>query len=72
MSKTVAIPDEIHALVVDKQLEIRRKYKITVKISDLIAVIVKNNIDNAGKYLGLKGEIGEFSIQAGDETVINS
>lgn len=69
MSKTVAIPDEIHTLVVDKQLEIRRKYKITVKISDLIAVIVKNNIDNAGKYLGLKGEIGELSIQDGDGKV---
>lgn len=58
MSRTVSIPDDIHALIVDKQLEIRRKYKITVRISDIIALIVKNNIDKIGEYLGLKSEIG--------------
>lgn len=61
MARTVSIPDDIHALVVDKQLEIKRKYKMTVRISDIIALIVKNNIDKIGEYLGLKSNIGESS-----------
>lgn len=53
MSKTAPIPDDAHDLIVDKQTEIKRKYKVTVKISDIIAIIVKNNIHKMEKYLGL-------------------
>lgn len=56
MSKTAPIPDDVHALIVDKQTELKRKYKISVKISDIIAVLVKNNIHKVGKYFGLKND----------------
>lgn len=54
MSKTAPIPDDVHALIVDKQIELRRRYKVNVKISDIIAVVIKNNIDKVGEYFGLK------------------
>lgn len=56
MSKTAPIPDDVHALIVDKQTELKRKHKISVKISDIIAVVMKNNIHKVGKYLGLNNE----------------
>lgn len=56
MSKTAPIPDDIHALIIDKQTELKRKYRISVKISDIIAVVMKNNIHKIGKYLGLKND----------------
>lgn len=58
MSKTAPIPDDVHALIIDKQTELKRKYKISVKISDIIAVVMKNNIHKIGKYLGLKNDEG--------------
>lgn len=45
MSKTVAISDEVHILISKKQLDMREKYKIYLKISDIANFILKNNID---------------------------
>jgi len=56
VSKTAPIPDDIHALIIDKQTELKRKYKITVKISDLIAIYVRYGIKKTEKLLGLKCE----------------
>lgn len=56
MSKTAPIPDDVHTLIIDKQAELKKKHKITVKISDIIALVMKNNINKVGKYLGLKSE----------------
>ncbi len=56
MSKTAPIPDDVHALIIDKQTELKRRYKISVKISDIIAVVMKNNMHMVGKYLGLKND----------------
>lgn len=56
MSKTAPIPDDIHTLITDKQRELKKKHKITVKISDIIALVMKNNINKVGKYLGLQSE----------------
>lgn len=55
MSKTAPIHDDIHALIVDKQTELKRKHKITVKISDLIAIYVRNSVKQTEKLLGIKG-----------------
>lgn len=60
MSKTAPIPDDVHALIIDKQTELKRKHKITVKISDLIAMYVKDGIRKTEKLLGLK--VGEDTI----------
>lgn len=56
MSKTAPIHDDIHALIIDKQTELKRKHKITVKISDLIAIYVKYGVMKTEKLLGLKSE----------------
>jgi hypothetical protein len=54
VSKTAPIPDDVHALIIDKQTELKRKHKITVKISDLIAMYVRHGIKKTEKLLGLK------------------
>ena len=56
MSKTAPIPDDVHALIIDKQTELKRRYRISVKISDIIAIVMKNNIHKVGRYLGLKND----------------
>lgn len=53
MSKTAPIQDDIHELIVDKQTEMRRKYKINVKISDIIAACVKDSIKRAERFFGV-------------------
>ena len=55
MSKTAPIHDDIHALIIDKQTELKRKHKITVKISDLIAMYVRHGVNKTEKLLGIKG-----------------
>ena len=51
MSKTAPIPDDIHELIVDKQIELKRKHKISLKISDIIAACVKDSINKMGKLV---------------------
>lgn len=68
MSKTAPIHDDTHALIVDKQTELKRKHKITVKISDLIAMYVKHGIDKTEKLLGLKDEEESDAIKHKDIT----
>lgn len=63
MSKTASIPDDVHDLIIDKQMELKKKYRIYVKISDIIAVIIRNNIHNVGKYLGLKDNEGSDTVE---------
>lgn len=58
MSKTAPISDDIHALIIDKQTELKRKHKITVKISDLIAMYVIHGVKKTEKLLGLKSDEG--------------
>lgn len=56
MSKTAPIPDDIHELIVDEQTRLKRQHKITVRISDIIALVMKNNIHKVEKYLGITGK----------------
>ena len=46
MPKTVAISDDIHILITEKQLELFKKHRISVKISDITEVAIKYGIDN--------------------------
>lgn len=69
MSKTAPIPDDIHALILDKQTELKRKHKITVKISDLIAMYVKHGIKKTEKLLGLQTEDSSGNIS---DTVLST
>lgn len=53
MSKTAPIPDDIHELIINKQTEMRKKHKISVKISDLIAACVVDSIKRAERFFGV-------------------
>lgn len=55
-TKTAPILDETHKLIVNKQLEMKKKHRITMKISDIIDVIVAKNIHMLEKYMGLNIE----------------
>lgn len=56
MSKTVAISEDTHLLIVKKQTEIFEKYRVSVRISDLANTILRKFIDRAEEVLGLRGE----------------
>ena len=53
MAKTVSILDDVHTLIVRKQIDIFEKYKVKVKISDLIGVIIKDGISKSERLLFL-------------------
>ena len=63
MSKTAPIPGDIHALIIDKQTELKKRHKIYVKISDIIALVMKNNIHKVGEYLGFKNDEESNTVQ---------
>lgn len=46
MPKTVAISDDTHTLITAKKLELFSKYRITVKIADIVDTAIKYGINN--------------------------
>lgn len=54
MSKTVPISDEVHGLIIKKQEELEKDYKVTMKISDIIGDVVQRHIEELIPELGLK------------------
>lgn len=46
----------IHTLIVEKQLEMRRKYKMNIRISDIVAAIIQNGVGNMDEFLCLGKE----------------
>lgn len=59
MSKTAQLDDDVHALIVDKQKELKRRRSVTVKISDLIAMYVKHGVNKTEELLGYKTELND-------------
>ncbi len=57
MSKTVAISNDIHIRIVEKQTEIRKKYRVELKISEIVDMAIDNGIDNVDKILESKNII---------------
>lgn len=53
MGKTVAISEDVHSLVVKKKEEIFNKYRVTIRISDLTDIVLKNCIGKSEELLGL-------------------
>lgn len=47
MGKTVAISDDVHLLITKKQISIFEKYRISVRISDIVNTAIKCGIDHA-------------------------
>lgn len=52
--KTISISEDAHKAITDKQEEIYKKYKVKVRIFDLVSIIIIDDIDNAEKLLGLQ------------------
>lgn len=52
--KTISISDDAHKAITDKQDEVYKKYKVKVRIYDLVSIIIIDDIDNAEKLLGLQ------------------
>ena len=46
MSKTVLIEDNIHETIIAKRKEMKEKYKVELKISDIVNTVLENNIQN--------------------------
>lgn len=55
MTKTVIIPDDIHLLIIKKQIDIRERYGVTLRISDMVAVGMRNIIDKMEELFNLRG-----------------
>lgn len=58
MTKTVIIPDDIHLLIIKKQIDIRERYGVTPRITDMIVAYVKAGIDRTDELLSLIGDSG--------------
>lgn len=56
MLKTVPIYDDIHAIILEKQAELKKKYKVKVKISDLMTLYVKHGVGMTEELLGFKSK----------------
>ena len=55
----IMIKGDMHTLIIEKQREIRKRYKIHIRISDVVVVIIQNGIGNIEELLGL-GKEGEY------------
>jgi len=53
---TIAIHKDMHTLIAKKQEEMHSIYKMNIRISDILAVVIKNGIDNIEKLLCLGKE----------------
>lgn len=53
MTKTVAISDDIHIRVVEKQVELRKKHR-DFKISEIVDMAIESGIDNIEKVIESK------------------
>lgn len=52
-TKTVIIPDDVHMLIVKKQIEIKEKYGISMKITDMVTIGMKHAIDKIERLFNL-------------------
>lgn len=62
MSKTIAISDDIHILITEKQLELFKKYRINVKISDITEAAIKYGINSVDKVFVRSDTISKLNI----------
>lgn len=55
MPKSIAISDETHLLIKQKEIELEKKYGRTIKISSITDTILRKNLDNVEDYLIERG-----------------
>ena len=56
MVKTVIIPDDIHLLIIKKQIYIREKYGVNPRITDMLVAYIKAGLDRTEELLDIKAE----------------
>lgn len=54
MTKTVIIPDDIHLLIIKKQVYIREKYGINPRITDMLVAYIKDGLERTEELLNIK------------------
>ncbi len=54
MTKTVIIPDNVHILIVKKQIYIRENYGVNLRITDMLVAYIKDSIDRTEELLNIK------------------
>jgi hypothetical protein len=62
MGKTVAISDDMHTLVSKKKTELFEKYKISVRIADIVDKSIEYGVDKACEEFVPKGEIKKLEL----------
>lgn len=62
MGKTVAISDDMHTIVSKKKTELFEKYKISVRISDIVNKAIKYGVDKACEEFIPKGETTKLEL----------
>ena len=59
MTKTVIIPDNIHLLIIKKQVYIREKYGTNPRITDMLVAYIKDGLERTEELLNIKtGDMG--------------
>lgn len=69
MTKTVIIPDDVHLLIIKKQIDIRERYGVTLRISDMVAVGMRNIIDKMEELFNLSN--GEVKMVINGDVKVN-
>ena len=71
MTKTVIISDDDHALIVAKQREIYKKYRVSLRIVDITSAMIRYSIDKIEELFSL-GEYGVPKFSKVEEKIKNA
>ncbi len=64
MTKTVIIPDEVHILIVKKQIYIRENYGVNPRITDMVVAYIKAGLDRTEELLNIVAKPVEVKIRS--------
>lgn len=64
MTKTVIIPDDIHLLIIKRQIYIRENYGVNPRITDMLVAYIKNSIDKTEELLNIKTSKNKEDVDA--------
>ncbi len=53
MTKTVIIPDDVHILIVKKQIYLRENYGVNPRITDMVVAYIRAGLDRTEELLNI-------------------
>ncbi len=62
MPMTVSISDDAHSLIAEKKLDLFKKYRISVKLSEITDVAIKHGIDSVDEVFVPSSKIQRLKI----------